>query len=289
MFSRILGYLKEYWKFYFFVILFILTFFIWYTALSSRNHNLKIAFLDIGQGDAIFIQSPDGNQIIFDGGPGDALMRELPKHMGFFDRSIDMMVVTNPDKDHFEGFIPLLDKYEVEAFVSPGVNASENPLYQELLKNVTKEKSANIVARHGQKIDLGGGVYIEIFFPDRDVPNISHNDGSIIARLVYGKTKIMLTGDTTINIEKYLVNKGLDLDSDILKIAHHGSKTSTSPEFVKAVSPEVAIISASKDNLYGHPHKETLDTLTKEKVPVLGTYNEGTIVFESDGEKIWRR
>jgi competence protein ComEC len=290
MFYKINLFIKKYFKIIFVIFLSILVFFVWSTAFYLKNQNLVVSFLDIGQGDSIFIKSPTGNKIIFDGGPGDLILRQLPKKMTFFDRSIDMIVVTNPDKDHFEGFIPLLDSYEVSAFLDPGVLASSNPIYRELIKKVDEKKIAKIKAVRGQKIDIGGGAYIEIIFPDREnILGVSHNDGSIVARLIYGKTSVLLTGDSTANIEKYLLeNYPESLNADILKVAHHGSRTSTSDDFVKVVSPKVAIISAGKDNSYGHPHKETLDTLEKNKVPILGTYSEGTITFESDGESIWR-
>lgn len=290
MFERSKSFLRNYIKIILILILLALAFFIWSYAISSKNKNLKFTMLNIGQGDSIFIESPTGNQIIFDGGPGDFLLREVSKQMSFFDRDIDMIVVTNPDKDHFEGFIPLLDNFTIPVFVSSGVLADENPLYRELLKKIDEKGVVKVIARRGQRIDIGGGAYIDIIFPDRiGIEDLGHNDGSLVARLVYGKTSFLLTGDSTEKIEKYLVeNYPNSLDSDVLKVAHHGSKTSTSDIFVKMVSPEVALISAGKDNSYGHPHKETLDTLEKNKIPVLGTYSEGTIIFESDGEKIWR-
>lgn len=291
MFLRFKSFIKNYFGFLFAFFLVILSIIVWNYAFSLNNRNLKFAVLDIGQGDAIFIESPSGNQIIFDGGPGDALLKQILKQISFFDRNIDMIVVTNPDRDHFEGFIGLLDSYSVPVFVSSGVSADENPVYRELLKKVDENKMVKVVARRGQRIDIGGGAYIDILFPDRGgIENLGHNDGSLVAKLVYGETSFLLTGDSTEKIEKYLVeNYPNSLESTLLKVAHHGSKTSTSPVFVETVSPEIAVISAGRDNSYGHPHKETLQTLEKNKIPVLGTYNERTIVFESDGKKLFRR
>ena len=290
MFSSLKNFLKEYYKVFILIFLFLIFTFIWSNAFSLKNKNLKVVFLDIGQGDSIFIESPVGNQVLFDGGAGDTLIRVLPKYMSFFDRDLDMIVVTNPDKDHFEGFISLLSKYKVPVILTSGVEANQNPLYIELLKKVDENKMKNITGRRGQRIDLGGGVFIDIIFPDRDVSSLGHNDGSLVAKLVYGETSFLLTGDTTENMEKYFVEKYEDsIKANILKVAHHGSKTSTSKVFVEAVSPEMAIISAGKDNSYGHPHKEVLDILEKEKIPVLGTYDEGSIFLESDGKKIWRK
>jgi competence protein ComEC len=280
--------IKENFKLIFSIILLLVLFFLINLSFNLPNGNLKIAFLDIGQGDAIFIQSPDGNQIIFDGGVGDNISSVLPKQMSFFDRSLDMLVVTNPDKDHFEGFIKLLGDYTVPLIILPPVIADNNPVFVELLKKAENKGLQKIIAIKGQRIDIGGGAYIDILFPDRDLKYVSENEGSIIAKLVYKNTSVLLTGDTTSNIEKYLLNYGFDVDADILKVAHHGSKTSSAEEFIKAVSPDVAVISAGQNNSYGHPHKEVLDIFEKSKVPVLGTYNEGSIMFESDGESFWR-
>lgn len=280
--------IKENFKLIFSIILLLVLLFLINLSFNLPNGNLKIAFLDIGQGDAIFIQSPDGNQIIFDGGVGDNLSSVLPKQMSFFDRSLDMLVVTNPDKDHFEGFIKLLGDYTVPLIILPPVIADSNPVFVELLKKAENKGLQKITAIKGQRIDIGGGAYIDILFPDRDLKYVSENEGSIIAKLVYKNTSVLLTGDTTSNIEKYLLNYGFDVDADILKVAHHGSKTSSAEEFIKAVSPDMAVISAGQNNSYGHPHKEVLDIFEKSKVPVLGTYNEGSIMFESDGESFWR-
>jgi competence protein ComEC len=177
-----------------------------------------------------------------------------------------------------------LDRYSVGAFMEAGTDASTNPLWVELKKKVAEKHIPDILARRGQRIDLGDGAYIDVLFPDRDVTGLAHNDGSIVAKLVYGKTSVMLTGDSTQIIEKYLV--GLDpasLDSDILKVGHHGSKTSTSPEFVQAVVPQFAVVSSGKKNMYGHPNQETLDTLEKNHVQFFDTCTMGMISFESDG------
>ena len=281
--------IRTYWRIFVLAVLCILTVFVFYLAFKPQQNILRVAFLDIGQGDAIFIESPDGNQIIFDGGPGSALVRVVAGQMSLFDRHIDMIVVTNPDKDHFEGFIPLLSRYAVGALVDTGVDSSDNPLYKELEKEIEKRNIPVVPARTGQRIILGGGAYIDIIFPDQDVSQLSHNDASLVARLVYGDTSVLLTGDTTKNMEHYIVSRYGDfLKADILKVAHHGSKTSSEDVFVKAVNPDIAVISAGKGNSYGHPHKEVLDVLEDNDIDVLITAEEGTIVFESDG-KNWKR
>lgn len=257
---------------------------------SSHKGFLFISFLDIGQGDAIFIQAPNGKQMLIDGGPDKIVLRELGKVLPSFDRSIDMIVVTNPDKDHIGGFIPVMSRYDVDYIVEPGT-ISPSDTYK-TVENLSKDNGLEkIVARRGMDIilDKEKNVYLHILFPDRDVEKLATNDGSIIAKLVYGNTSVLLEGDAPQNIEKYLLylNQG-ELDSDILKVGHHGSRTSTNKDYVLASSPNYAVISLGGDNTYGHPHKETLDTLNGLNVPILRTDLEGRISFVSDGRS-WIR
>jgi len=258
---------------------------LWFAVIhEDRNGILTFAVLDVGQGDALFIESPTGTQVLVDGGPGKTLMREITAVMPWYDRHIDMLVVTNPDKDHYEGFIPLTGKYSIDVVVEPGT-VSLTSEYAVLEKEIAVKKITKILARRGQIIDLGGGAYLQILFPDRDVSGLSSNNGSIVTRLVYGHTSVILQGDSTSNIENYLVTLGEgNLKSTILKAGHHGSRTSTSEEYVTAVSPLWTVISSGINNSYGHPHKETLDTLNKLKIPTLDTCNNGRIIFESDGK-----
>lgn len=263
------------------------TVFIWYAvAAEDRGGLLTVAMLDIGQGDAIFIESPTGNQILVDGGPPGAVLRPLGKIMPFYDRTIDMLVVTNPDKDHFGGFLDILRAYKVGAVVEPGtIGASaEYPAMEALIK---EKQVPDILMRRGEVIQLGGGAALHILFPDRDVSGLATNNGSIVAQLTYGNTSVMLTGDAPQNIEHYLVGlDGKQLKSDVLKVGHHGSRTSTSAEFVGVVAPTLALISDGVGNKYGHPHQETLDTLAQFGVAVHRTDREGTITLVSDGETI---
>ncbi len=261
--------------------------FIWYAVVhEDRGGVMTVAFLDVGQGDAIFIEAPNGNQVIMDGGPDRSVLRELSKVMPFYDHSIDMLVVTNPDTDHYAGFIDVLKNYEVSRVVEPGTE-SPSATYIEFEKDVTHEGVTKALAQKGMKIMLDEDVYLEIIFPDQEVSAFSTNDGSIISRLVYKNVSYMLTGDTTQKMERHVlaVDAG-SLKSTVLKVAHHGSRTSSGENFVKAVSPRFAVISAGKNNRYSHPHKETLDTFLKLQIPVFGTYEKGMVVTRTDGESI---
>jgi competence protein ComEC len=267
---------------------------IWYAAYrEDRGDLLSVYILDIGQGDAIFIQAPNGNQILIDAGPGNSVLSELREVMPIYDKSIDMIVITNPDADHIGGFVEVLKRYGVDTILQPGT-ISDSALSKELDRLYEHEHARMILARRGMRfiVDTNKKIYMDILFPDRDVSKLSTNDGSIVMRLVYGDTSFMLTGDSPEKIEKYLVSlektdiENQSLKSNVLKVGHHGSRTSTSYEFLSSVQPELAVISAGKNNKYKHPHKEVLDRLAKLKIPILGTYEHGRIEIRSDGKEI---
>jgi len=255
-------------------------------ATEDRSGILKVSFLDIGQGDAIFIEAPNGNQVLIDGGSNRAVLKELGKVMPFYDRTIDVVIATHPDKDHIGGLVEVLKNYRTDMVMESGVS-SDTGVYQELEKTIADKKLPRILARRGMSLNLGDGVRLNILFPDRDTEGWETNTASIVAKLVYGNNSFLLTGDSPIAIENYLsMIDGQNLKSDVLKAGHHGSRTSTSESFASLVSPQYAVISAGKNNQYGHPHKEVLDILEKIKAVILKTYENGTISFSSDGERV---
>ncbi|MEN9614230.1 MAG: hypothetical protein RLZZ347_537 [Candidatus Parcubacteria bacterium] len=253
---------------------------------EERGGVLTVAFLNIGQGDAIYIEAPNGRQMLVDGGPTRAVLSELSKVMPWYDRSIDVLLVTNPDKDHMAGFIDVLKSYTVDAIFESGTFPGTQ-VYKELEQTITDVGVKKLLAKRGMTIWFDKETKLTILYPDRDVSGLSSNDGSIVAKLSYGNTSVMLTGDAPSGVEKWLIQlDGKNLKSNVLKVGHHGSRTSTSPEFVGFVEPAYAVISDGVHNRYGHPHKETLDTLAKFNVPVLRTDLQGTIVMHSDGEEV---
>ncbi|MCI0566165.1 MBL fold metallo-hydrolase [bacterium] len=259
---------------------------IWHAVIQAEKTEMTVAFLDVGQGDAIFIESPSGNQMLIDGGKGTAVLKELGNVMPFYDRSIDVVIATHPDEDHIGGFPEVFERFDIASFFEPGI-AGETGAAEALVSSVQSENAQAYEVRRGDRINLGGGAYIDILFPDHDPRGLETNDASIVARLTYGDTSFLFTGDSPEKIERYLLGIDHDsLDSDVLKVGHHGSKTSSDEAFLAAVSPDYAIISAGKDNRYGHPHKEVIDALAALSIPVLGTYEEGTIIMESDGANI---
>jgi competence protein ComEC len=276
---------------YFFISIIFINLAIWYSALAySTSGKLTVSFLNIGQGDAIYIEAPNGNQVIVDGGPDRKIMSELGAVMPLGDTTIDALIITNPDKDHMAGFLDVMDKYKVDKVFEPGT-FSKTDTYKAIEKTLQDEGVERIIAKRGMEIvmDAEKNVYIEILFPDKDVSKWSTNDGSIVAKLVYGNTSVLLQGDAPQKTETYLLsldkNNLSELDGDILKVGHHGSRTSTNKSYIEAISPQYAVVSLGKDNRYGHPHKETLDTLNSLGLPILRTDILGRITFESDGEK----
>jgi competence protein ComEC len=261
--------------------------------MESPEDMLTVAFLDVGQGDAIFIESPSGTQVLIDGGTGGDILASLGRVTGFFDRDLDMILATHPDADHIGGLVDVLEHYTVHVIVMTE-NESDSPVFAAFLKAVEAEGASVIFARKGQVYDLGEGMAgdttLSVLFPDHDPRELQSNDASIVARLAYGESSYLLTGDSPSAIEAYLTAEdAAALQSDILKVGHHGSRTSTSDIFLDAVHPILGVISAGKDNEYGHPHAEVLARLTAHGVAYKNTAEEGSIVSVSDGKEIWLR
>ncbi|MDP6527323.1 MAG: MBL fold metallo-hydrolase [Candidatus Pacebacteria bacterium] len=278
--------MRDHFKVLSLTVFFLINVFIW-TALLSEEHGelLTVAFLNVGQGDAIFVEAPNGSQMLIDGGPDRSVLRELEKLMPFYDRSIDVVVATHPDKDHIAGLVEVLERYNVDYFIESGAK-SDTGVYESLAEVLGESNAEQVLARRGMKINLSDEASFNILFPDRDVSEIDTNAASIIGKLVYGDTSFMLTGDSPKSIEKYLVEiDGKSLQSTVLKAGHHGSKTSTDISFLGFVDPEHVVVSAGEKNRYGHPNKEVTDLFEQFEIPLLNTFS-GAALFISDGENL---
>lgn len=275
--------IKRNLKIYFLAVLIIINFFIFYTVYQVSNSKLMVTFLDVGQGDAIFVTAPGGAQMLIDGGANSSVLRELGKVMPFYDRSIDVVLATHADQDHIGGLAEVLKRFEVDLFVRTNTT-STSAVYIELEKIIKQKNLKEEIIISPEILYLGGGAEFNILFPDKDTAGWETNEASIVGKLSYGNNSFMLTGDSPQKIEKYLVSKyGNFLKSDVLKAGHHGSKTSNSELFVGSVSPAYTIISAGLDNRYGHPNKEALDIFAEFQEKVLQTLGGGMIRFETDG------
>ena len=255
---------------------------------SGIEKHLAVTIFDVGQGDSALIETPNGIQILIDGGPDNTVLRKLAKQLGFFDRDLDLLIATHPDRDHIAGLNDVLGRYLVTEIVMTEKLGSS--VAAEVFFNLVNESSAKVVyARSGQVYQFSDGVKLEILFPDRSAADFESNTASIIAKLQYGEIGFMFTGDSPKQIEDYLVQTYGDsrLESEMLKLGHHGSDTSTSRPFLKATRPEIAVVSAGKNNRYGHPSEAVLDRLKEEEITVLDTASLGDITFYSDGDRLW--
>ena len=266
---------------------------IWLAVLQLPDGCLHVDIVDVGQGDAILITTPSGQQILVDGGPSpSALLSGLGKRMPFWDRSIDLVVLTHPDADHITGLVEALSRYEVEAWMDNGVDASET-LYLEGRTLLDREGVPRLVAEAGQRFALEHGIVLEVLHPGKRLMTRTRADdhnNSVVLRLSWGEMSFLLTGDVEAEAEELLLQSGEPLKADVLKVAHHGSGGSSTAEFLRAVHPTYAAISVGAENLAGHPAQEVLDRLAQEPgVTVLRTDEQGTIEFVSDGRQVWVR
>ncbi|MEN9582602.1 MAG: hypothetical protein RL641_556 [Candidatus Parcubacteria bacterium] len=264
------------------------------SVFGATSTKLQVSFLDIGQGDATYIKAPNGHDMLIDGGRTSAmLLKKLKAVMTPGDTTIDVVIATHPDADHIGGLPMVFEKYKIGQYIEPGIGAGTK-VYASLLENVTTAKVPKILARTGTKIilDEKNGVEFNVLWPYEVHEGDTTNDVSIVGILSYKEESFMLTGDAPIVAEEGIVNNfsvarnasGIsEINVDVLKLGHHGSRTSSGEAFLLATHPSVAIISAGCDNSYGHPHKEVIDRLSKLKIPTLATCSSGTITFTTDG------
>ncbi len=251
----------------------------------TKNKNPKIVFIDVGQGDAIFITAPNGRQVLVDGGKYPDISMKIREHMSVSDRSLDMVIATHPDIDHVAGLSTILDEYSVDYFMHSGLLAGAS-VYRSIASKVRENNIQSYTATAGQKIILDTDMYLEVLSPYAGQKIEEPNDHSIVLKIVYRGQSIILTGDASKLTEQNLVSiYGNRLESDILKLGHHGSKTSTDDVFVQIVNPEYGIISAGCNNSFGHPHASVLRTLDDNNVVELSTCDNGDIVFEFEDNR----
>lgn len=255
------------------------------TGVSWRDYSLGtpgelvVKFFDVGQGDSALLVTPTGKQILIDGGPDTSALRGLGKSMPFFDRSIDLLVLSHPDLDHIGAFPEVLRRYRVGGVLMTGID-EDKPRYREFLTLMQELDIPLLVADPGRDIDLGDGVVLDVLWPRETLFNTQvedANEASVVLKVQYGSSSILFTGDMGEQEEAEVLASGADLSADILKIGHHGSRYSTSTGFLLAVDPKEAVISAGKDNTYGHPHPVILERLRHFGVPVRTTAEEGLI------------
>jgi len=273
------------YRWFFVSILLVGNIFAWANIYWQSPGDLKVYFLDVGQGDAIFIKSPTGRTMLIDGGPGKNILARVASVMPFGASSIDLLMESHPDTDHVGGLPDVASHFTVRGVIKPCIDSDNS--YDQALHKIAQEKhETEMCAEPGETIDLGGEAKMEILYAGAG-EYADTNGASIVTRLVYGQTAFLFTGDATVKEEKYLEYTSSDkLRADVYKVSHHGSRESNDFDFIKTIGPKISVISVGASNRYGHPHQEVLDLLAKNKSVILRTDQLGTIEIDSDGETI---
>lgn len=248
---------------------------------AERGDDLRLWFFDVGQGDSELIDTPDGHQILIDGGPDSGILQRLSRALPLADKSLDLVIVSHNHSDHLKGLTEVLRHYQVaKIWLSGAIHTTDT--YRDFLTLVKEKSIPTEVVTAGQTVaygDLAGVVIFPLTNETGQLPDNQH-DANIITYWQYGATTFILTGDAESEHEQAQLSRGVVRPATILKLGHHGSRTSSSEAYLRAVQPKVAIISAGIRNRYGHPHPETLETLKRLTIPWLGTYDHGTIRFD---------
>lgn len=262
-----------------------------YTAAAMPDDKLRVSFLDVGQGDAILVQK-GSRQVLIDGGPSPSVIaQELSDRMPFWDRSIDLAILTHPHVDHLAGLLEVLRRYNIGQVLYPP-SQGDSTLYKEWVRFIGEVGVKGTVAQTGQRIDLGDGVSIEVLWP-RATPLTDTDDAvhsnCVVLLLKIGKVNFLFTGDSTSNTEWELIRSRADIKGTVIKVAHHGSKTSSTSQFLSVVKPQSAVISVGDKNSYGLPKDEVLDRLMGwvGESYLYRTDTDGTITFITDGKRLW--
>ncbi len=262
---------------------------IWYAVFYFESRqNLLITFFDVGQGDAAFIEVPGGSQILIDGGPSETILSKLGRTLPFWDRSIDLVILTHPHADHVTGLVEVLKRYDVGAVLESGANYS-TPEYKEWQELLQKKRTPIFYAKVGGTIHFSQNGKFDILLPGENLAGKSFkniHDSMIVSKMHYGSTTVLFMGDAEKPLEYQLVHNKVYLKSDVLKVGHHGSKTSSTQDFLRAVSPRYAIVQVGRKNRYGHPYQEVLDRLSSIGAAILRNDLNGDIQLKSDGTSV---
>jgi competence protein ComEC len=270
---------------------------VWWQAWQSLHPRLMVIFLDVGQGDSIIIRSPAGRSLLIDGGGGAGNAADMgetgrwvviPALYRAGIRRIDGMIATHPHDDHIGGLPEVIEEMPVGMILDSG-QYHPTPSYERFLEEAKKHQVRIIEARAGQVFNLGAGVRAEVLHPDAALLEGTEedlNNNSVVLRLTFGDFSFLFTGDLQEEGEDFLLAGAPEIESTVLKAAHHGSLDSTSARFLSEVSPQWVVISAGRGNPFGHPHGQTLERLHKMNVRLFRTDEAGTIEMISDGESL---
>lgn len=260
---------------YIWIVIFIYTIYLSYYTYTQSN-DLVVSFLDVGQGDSILIETKEGINILIDTGPNEVVVRKISEVLNYFEKNIDLVILTHADLDHIGGMVSVIDRYEIES-LGYAFDFDESQLTKYMYEKVEEDRIDLLRLKAGDQFNIGE-LYIDILWP-LDTYVGEKNDMSVVTLIKYFDNSILLTGDASVEIEEKLISMYEDLDVDILKLGHHGSKTSTSEEFLLHTKPEVVVVSAGEGNNFGHPHKEVIDRVLDMGIQMKTTIRE-MVVFE---------
>ena len=264
----------------------ILSLFLYQTNDTSNYKNqMTIHYIDVGQGDCILIQVNNKNLLI-DSGPSSSKKNLLTYLKKLNIKKFDYIIATHPHEDHIGNMDTIIKRYNIGSFYSPKVMTSSSTFENMVSALVDKNLKINILKKGAKGIDLGKNVKLEVFSPYEDLFSDNLNDYSPIIKITFLNNSFLFTGDAEVLTEKLVLSENTNLNSDILKVGHHGSSTSTSSNFLNSVNPSIAIISVGKNNSYGHPTSEVLSLLDYFNIRTIRTDINGTIIAISDGKNI---
>lgn len=275
-----------------------------FLAWNWPDERLRVVVCDVEQGDSSLIFR-SFSQVVIDGGPSDALLACVGRHLPFWDRKIEVVVLTHPQLDHYGGLVELLRRYQVGLLVANGMT-SDADSFGELVELVRGHGVKVFVPERGDRLKIGG-YELEVLWPEDEVGSVQAwqeeettsaysaqnlgiedpNQASVVVEMTYGEFKGLFTGDISTVEEEVMVEKRVLEPVSVLKVAHHGSKYSSSSEFLERVVPRVAVVSVGARNRFGHPAKETLERLEAEGTEVRRTDQEGDVVLVTDGVRFW--
>jgi competence protein ComEC len=253
---------------------------------SLPDGRLRVSFLDVGPGDAIFIETPSGRQVLIDGGPSPSrLLDQLGRHMGFWDHSLDLVVLSHPDDDLLPGLLPVLERYQVDRVIAPRTDCVSR-VCSEWERSLALESTSVLTGEAGLRVWLDEGLLLTVLYPGPGgVSGANMNDGSLVMRIDHGEVCFLLTGDVSGEVEAELVAEGAWLDCTVLKAARHGDAGSTTAPFLAAVDPQVVVVPVAAGNRYGHPHWQVLERVESGGADrqIYRTDEDGTVEVVSDG------
>ncbi|MDD4351458.1 MAG: MBL fold metallo-hydrolase [Candidatus Gracilibacteria bacterium] len=252
--------------------------------LQVPEQNLQIHYLSVGQGDATLIEGPDGQKILLDGGPFSNILPELGKLMPYYDKKIDLIILTHPHADHIDGLVEILKRYEVKNILLNPV-FYKSSTYLEFLETIKGQDLNFIPATNKYGLEIGDSLFFEILFPFADTSFMEFkniNNSSMVIRLKYGENIFLFTGDAEEEVEELLLRSEQDLSATYFQAGHHGSKTANTLYLLEKVNPKLVIISSGTDNKFGHPHQETLDRLNSWEIAYLDLKETGTFSLVCD-------